>query len=86
MVMGTYLAVLDNNFNSESRQDTIKSGENIGKHKYKIAWKKTTQKCVARKVYQKKQYGNFKMMESVHKYIEKHKNKKRKSSKRVMRR
>ena len=44
-----------------------------------------TQKRVARKVYQKKQYGNFKiMMKSVHKYIEKHNNKKRKSRKRVM--
>ena len=85
MVMGTYLAALDNNFNSERRQDTIKFGKNIGKHKYKIAWKKTTQKRVAREVCQKKQYGNFKIMiKSVHKYIEKHKYKKRKSSKRVM--
>ena len=63
----------------------MKSGENIGKYKYKSAWKKTTQKPVARKVYQKKQYRNFKiMMKSVHKYIEKHKNKKRKSCKRIM--
>ena len=43
MVMGTYLAALDNKFNSERGQDTIKSGENIGKYKYKIAWKKTSQ-------------------------------------------
>ena len=44
-----------------------------------------TQKRVARKVYQKKQYGNFKiMMKSVHKDIEKHNNKKQKSRKRVM--
>ena len=43
MVMGTYLAALDNKFNSERGQDTIKSGKNIGKYKYKIAWKKTTQ-------------------------------------------
>ena len=70
MVMGTYLAALDNNFNSERGQDTIKSGENIGRYKYKIAWKKTTQKHMARKVYQKKQYENFKiMMKSVHKYL-----------------
>ena len=70
MVMGTYLAALDNNFNSERGQDTIKSGENIGRYKYKIAWKKTTQKHMARKVYQKKQYGKFKiMMKSVHKYL-----------------
>ena len=73
MVMGTCLTALDNNFNSDRGQDTIKSGENIGKCKYKIAWKKTTQKRMARKVCQKKQYGNFKiMMKSVHKYIEKH--------------
>ena len=36
--------ILDNNLNSERGQDTIKSGENINKYKYKIAWKKTTQK------------------------------------------
>ena len=36
--------ILDNNLNSERGQDTIKSGENISKYKYKIAWKKTTQK------------------------------------------
>ena len=36
--------ILDNNLNSERGQDTIKSGENISKCKYKIAWKKTTQK------------------------------------------
>ena len=73
MVMGTCLTALDNNFNSDRGQDTIKSGENIGKCKYKITWKKTTQKRMARKVCQKKQYGNFKiMMKSVYKYIEKH--------------
>ena len=73
MVMGTCLTALDNNFNSERGQDTIKAGENIGKCKYKTAWKKTTQKRVARKVCQKKQYGNFKIiMKNVHKYIEKH--------------
>ena len=37
MVTETALAALDNNFNSEREQDTIKSGENIGKYKYKIA-------------------------------------------------
>ena len=36
--------ILYNNFNSKRGQDTIKSGENIGKYKYKIARKKTTQK------------------------------------------
>ena len=36
--------ILYNNFKSKRGQDTIKSGENIGKYKYKIAWKKTTQK------------------------------------------
>ena len=51
--MGTYLAALDNNFNSESGQDIIKSGENIAKYKYKIACKKTAHKRVARKVYKK---------------------------------
>ena len=40
MVVGTYLATLDNNFNSEKGQ------EDIGKYKYKIAWKKTTHKRV----------------------------------------
>ena len=85
MVVGTYLAAFYNNFNSERGQDTIKSGEHIGKYKYKIAWKKTTQKPVARKVCQKKQYENFKIiMKSVHKHIEKSKNKRRKSRKRVM--
>ena len=53
VVMGTYLAPLDNNFNSEKEQDTIKSGKNIGKYKYKIAWKKITHKRLARKVCQK---------------------------------
>ena len=37
MVIGTYLAALDNKFNSEGGQDTIKSGENISKFKYKFA-------------------------------------------------
>ena len=59
MVMGTYLATLDNNLNSERGQDTIKSGENMGKYKYKIAWKKTTQKHVARKVLSEKAIRKF---------------------------
>ena len=41
MVMGTYLAALNNNFNSERGQDIIKSSKNIGKCKYKVVWKKT---------------------------------------------
>ena len=74
MVMGTYLAVLENNFNSERVQDTIKSGENIGKYKYKVARKRFAHKHVAKKLYQKKHFGNSKiMMISLCKYIEKQK-------------
>ena len=62
MVMGSYLAALDNNVNSERNQESIKSGENIVKYKYKIAWRKPTKKLIARKVYQKKSYENFKVM------------------------
>ena len=39
MVMGTYLAVLENNFNSERVQDTIKSGENLASTNIKLLGK-----------------------------------------------
>lgn len=72
MVMGAYLAALDNNLNSERGQHK-KFGKNIGKYKYKIAWKKVAHMHVARRLYQKKQYGNIKIMvKSVREYIKKH--------------
>ena len=39
MVMGTYLAALENNFNSERVQDTIKSGENLASANIKLLGK-----------------------------------------------
>ena len=64
---------------------TKKFGKNIGKYEYKIAWKKAAYKHVARRLYQKKQYGNIKIMvKSVRKYIKKHNNKKSKWYKQVM--
>ena len=62
MVMGTYLAALDNNFNSERRQALIQSGGEVGKLRYKIAWRKPTKKLIARKVYAKKRYDYLKIM------------------------
>ena len=50
----SYLVALDNNFNAGKSQDKIKSGVNIGKYRYKIAWRKPTKKSIARKVYTKK--------------------------------
>ena len=83
MVMGTYLTTLDNNFNCERLQDTIRTGVNAGKYKYKIAWRKPTQKLIARKVYTAKRYDYLKvMMSSIYKRIEQVG--KRKSRKRFM--
>lgn len=83
MVMGAYLAALDNNFNSERAQDIIQSGHDVGKYKYKIAWRKPTKKFIARKVFQKKRYDYFKiMMTSIHKRAVT--GRKRKSRKRFM--
>ena len=79
MVMGTYLAVLDNNFNSVREQDTSQSG----KYKFAIAWRKPTKKFIARKVYKKKRYNYMKvMMSSTYKRAEL--GERRKSLKRVM--
>ena len=75
MLMGTYLAALDNNFNAERCQE--------GKERYKIAWRKPTKKLIARKVYPKKRYDYLRiMLSSVYKRAEK--GKKRHSRKRVM--
>ena len=83
MVMGSYLAALDHNFNACRQQDKVKRGENIGQYRYKIAWRKPTKKLVARKVYTKKRYDYLKvMMSSVFKRAKG--GKKRKSLKRVM--
>ena len=56
--MGTYLAALDNNFNSVRELDTTQSG----KYKFTIAWRKPTKKFIARKVYKKKRYDYLKVM------------------------
>ena len=83
MVMGTYLTALDNNFNCERLQDTIRTGVNAGKYKNKIAWRKPTQKLIARKVYTAKRYDYLKvMMRSIYKRVEQ--GGKRKSRKRFM--
>ena len=71
MVMGTYLTALDKKFNCERLQDTIRTGVNAGKYKYKIAWRKPTQKLIARKVYTAKRYDYLKvMMSSIYKRVE----------------
>ena len=83
MVMGIYLAALDNNFNSERMHDTVQTGVNAGEFKYKIAWRKPTKRFIAQKVYEKKRYDYLKvMLGSVYKRAEK--GGKRKSRKRIM--
>ena len=83
MVMGSYLAALDHNFNANRSQALIQSGEEIGKPRYKIAWRKPTQKLIARKVFTKKRYDYLKvMMSSVYKRAQLRN--KRKSNKRYM--
>ena len=62
MLTASYLAALDNNYNAERRQVKIKSGENIGKFRYKIAWRKATKKFTVRKVLEKKNYTYLKSM------------------------
>ena len=62
MLTAPYLAALDNNYNAERRQAKIKSGENIGKFRYKIAWRKATKKFTVRKVLEKKDYTYLKSM------------------------
>ena len=83
MVMGGYLAALDNNFNSGRAQDTIKSGVDTGGKMFRIAWRKPAKKYIARKVYQKKRYDYLKIMMSSC-YKRAIAGKKRRSLKRVM--
>lgn len=79
MVMGAYLAALDNNFNSGRSQAT----DLAGNARFKIAWRKSTKKLVARKIYAKKRYDYLKvMLSSVYKRAERRK--RGKSRKRVM--
>lgn len=83
MIMGAYLTALDNNFNCQRRQAKVNSGENVGKYRYKIAWRKPSHKFIARKIYTKKSYDYLKiMMSSVYKRAQK--GGRRKSQKRIM--
>ena len=64
MVMGTYLAAVKGDRTQENLAKTLASTNT------KLPGKRLPKKRVARKVQQKKQYGNFKIvMKSVHKYI-----------------
>ena len=58
MIMGAYLAALDNNFNTWQKQETNQEG----KVRFKIAWRKPKKDFIARKVFQRKNYDYLKIM------------------------
>ncbi|XP_057311946.1 uncharacterized protein LOC130649632 [Hydractinia symbiolongicarpus] len=83
MVMGAYLAALDNNFNCQRTQAIIQSGEQLGKPRFKIAWRKPTKKLIARTVFEKKNYEYLKVM-MISAYKRAAKREKHRSRKRIM--
>ena len=59
MELSAFLAAMDTNANVNGNQAVVRSSEDrtkIGKHRFKIAWRKATKKRVARIVYEPKNY------------------------------